>query len=122
VRLTVEEDREAIKRYGHVRPGRARGDGRCAARCPGTARTCTLDKGHRGLHVAHGTFNKVVAVWDAGTELRRPDGRQGESPWALRPFWRRVGGAWSSLGDLALLVMLLGFLAFAVDWFLRIFP
>jgi len=33
-----------------------------------------------------------------------------------------MDGASASLGDVALLIMLLGFLAFAVDWFLRIFP
>jgi len=119
VRITVEQDRETIKRYGHIRPAPVWGGGRCGARCPGTSRACTLERSHRGLHVAHGMFAEVVAVWDTDTEARR----WGQDPPSrFRPFRSRMDGASASLGDVALLIMLLGFLAFAVDWFLRIFP
>lgn len=67
MRLTIEENRDAIRRYDHVRPARGRSVRRCAIRCPGTQRTCTLERGHHGPHVAHGALRRVVAVWDGGS-------------------------------------------------------
>jgi len=133
VRLTVEEDRETIKRYGHIKPGRAWGRGLCSARCPGTTRTCTLEKRHRGPHVAH-RFKKVVAVWDTGAEVLRSEGtRTAVAPRARGEVWTgavegvldvlksRVLGLTSSMGDVAMLLLLVGFVVFAIKWFLLIF-
>lgn len=66
MKLTIEKNREALKRYGHIRPASTRGGQICSVRCPGTHRTCTLKWGHSGPHVAHGAFRRVVAVWDEG--------------------------------------------------------
>ena len=133
MRLTVEKDRETIKRYGHIRPAPAWGGIACAARSPGTARTCTLEKGHRGPHVAHGFLKKVVAVWDAGTGAAPEKPRTAVGPRMPKEVWTGslvsgMGAFWSqvvrlkpAIGDVALLILFLGFVVFAVDWFLRIF-
>lgn len=135
MRLTVEEDPETIKRYGHVKPGRAWGGGLCSVQCPGTVRTCTLEKRHRGPHVAHGRFKKVVAVWDAGREVRRSAGsvRPSAAPrtprevWTggvggpLQALWSRIVALTPSVGDIALLLLLVGFVVFSIQWFLLIF-
>ena len=133
MRLTVEKDRETIQRYGHIRPASAWGGRVCAARCPGTARTCTLEVGHRGPHVAHGLFRKVVAVWDKGSGVAPAKSRTPAGPRAPKEVWTgslvgAVGAFWSqvvrlkpAIGDVALLILFLGFVAFAIDWFLRIF-
>ena len=75
MKLTIEENRETIKRYGHIKPAPMWGSVRCSAKCPGAARNCTLEEGHRGPHVAHGMFKKVVAVWDAGINPQKPESR-----------------------------------------------
>lgn len=67
MRFTVEEHPRAIERYAHVKPARGWRVASCSARCPGTSRTCTREKGHRGPHVAHRFFNRVAAVWDTGS-------------------------------------------------------
>jgi hypothetical protein len=75
MKLTVEDNRETIKRYAHLKPAPAWGSNRCGAACPGSPRTCTLEGGHRGPHVAHGLFRRVVAVWDSGARTRTSDDR-----------------------------------------------
>lgn len=136
MRLTVEEDRDTIKRYGHIGPAPAWGAGRCSVRCPGTERTCTLAKDHRGPHVAHGLFRRVMAVWDTNGEERgsRKNVKTAVAPRAhgevwtgslfgsLAAFWDQVVALRSSVGDIALFVMFLGFVAFAIRWLLLIFP
>ena len=72
MRLTIEENPEAIKRFGHIKPGPKRGAPLCAAQCPGTIRTCSLVRGHAGVHVSHGRFGKVQAVWDKKTKAQLP--------------------------------------------------
>ena len=67
MRLTIEEHKEAIKRYGYIKPARGRGVGSCSQRYPGSARKCTRPKGHSGPHVAHGLLNRILAVWDSAT-------------------------------------------------------
>jgi hypothetical protein len=64
MRFTREENPEQVEQYSHIKPAPIFGPLRCFARCPGTHRTCTLSKGHTGLHVAHALFKKVAAVWD----------------------------------------------------------
>lgn len=130
MRLTVEKDPESIKRYRHIKPARGWRALACAARCPGTARTCTLHKGHRGPHVAHGMFKKVLAVWDANAEVRgsverlratvqtraRSGVRSRRPTAALGALWRGVVRIGDSIGDLALLVLFLAMVGFAIHW------
>lgn len=134
MRLTLEEDREAIKRYAHIRPAPVWTRTLCGAKCPGTARNCTLAPGHRGPHVAHGALRRVLAVWnersDVVTVAKRPNTAMG--PRAHREVWtgslvgflgatvERLFRALSSVEEAAMLILLLGFLWFAADWFLRI--
>jgi hypothetical protein len=130
VRLTIEEDPETIKRYGHIKPGRAWGVGPCGVRCSGTTRDCTLQRGHRGPHVAHGRFQKVVAVWDSERGARKsPETtRKAVVPkvrtevWTggpgklFTPVWNLVVRVTSSVEEFALLILLVGFIVFAIDW------
>lgn len=130
MRLTVEDNPETIKRYGHIKPARGRRTESCSTRCPGTARHCTLAKGHRGPHVAHGLFNKVVAVWDAGTGAQaaertvtrtsqsraRSDLRTMRPVGVLEALWRLVVHTISSAEEIALLIFFLAFVWFAIDW------
>jgi hypothetical protein len=134
MRLTVEENREALRRYGHIRPA-ARGAARCSARCPGTTRTCTQELGHRGPHVSHGRLRKVVAVWDGPargrhTEIRR---KRAVAP-TVRGDLRRTGFLAAvkgllgrlvrrpqySMEEVLLLVFALAMAGFVIDWALRI--
>lgn len=135
MRLTVEEDRETIKRYAHIKPGRPGKVGLCSATCPGTTRACTLERHHRGPHVAHGRFRRILAVWDMGTEVRR-SGQGAKRTVARRPrgeVWTggvgeildairsRVTRFTPSIGEVAMLILLIGFVMFAVEWLLLIF-
>ena len=139
MRLTVEENRETIKRWGHIRPAPLWGSVRCSARCPGSARRCTRTKNHRGPHVAHGVFRRVVAVWDtglkdpgsdarkllkrarkaAGTSLQSaPRDQRGMA--ALGRFWRRAIRMAPSMEGALLIILCLGMVLFAIDAALRI--
>jgi hypothetical protein len=137
MKLTVEDNRDAIKRYSHIRPSR-RGSPRCSTLCPGTRRSCTLERGHNGLHVAHGRFRKVVAVWDgparavgaveperkakgAGGAIVRRDLRDVGLAATLRAFWGRlVRRPQFSMEEFLLLVFALAMAGFVIDWALRI--
>lgn len=133
MKLTVEENRETIKRYGHIRPAPRWGSVRCFARCPGSSRTCTLEVDHNGPHVAHGIFRQVVAVWDANRKVRRseaerqtvvgptaPKGLKREpSVAAVDGFWRRVVRKAPSLEQGFLLVLFVAMVGFVIDWTLR---
>jgi hypothetical protein len=135
VKLTIERDPEAIKRYGYLKPARAWGGQRCSARCPGTARTCTLEKGHRGPHVAHGMFKKVVAVWDPDTEVHASVGRlrttlettagsgirHGDEVGALEMLRGRLGRLTDSLGEIALAVFFLAMVGGFIYWLILFF-
>ena len=134
MRLTVEEDRETIKRFGHIKPARGRSTRVCSARCPGTTHTCTLELSHGGPHVAHRFLNRVVAVWDSVTEDRVPGEtlkrasearaqsglRTRESVGVLGALWKRVVKNPASVEEVTFLVLFLAFVGFAIDWFLRI--
>ena len=131
MRLTVKDDRETIKRFSHVRPARGWRTALCAAKCTGVVRSCTLAKDHRGPHVAHGLFKKVVAVWysepavptsvEAPGRIARARAQSGlrarTSPGALKSLWSYLA---SSGEEIALLLMFLLFAKFAVDWLLLI--
>lgn len=134
MRLTAEEDPETIKRYGHIRPARGWRTRSCSTTCPGTVRTCTLERGHRGPHVAHGSFKKVLAVWNSGTgaevsnamvtrasEARARSGlRSRMSPGILETLWRFVVRTLSSAEEIALVILFLAFVWFGIGWILLI--
>lgn len=65
MKLTRERNREALKRYRHLKPARGRAR-RCGKRMDGSDRACTLPKGHRGPHASHGLFGRLHAVWGSG--------------------------------------------------------
>ena len=135
MKLTIEENRETIKRYGHIKPASRWGSVRCSAKCPGSSRTCTLEEGHRGPHVAHGKFNRVVAVWGEGVKVRKTEPkarrvagstpgnpfREGGIAAALGTFWNRlVRRLPFSIEEGFLLILALAMVGFALDWALRI--
>ena len=134
MKLTIEDNPEAIKRYRHIKPAPHGGASVCSARCPGSARTCTLKRGHSGPHVTHGTFRKILAVWDKGLDDRKSDetARQARSSLARRNpreegFLSSIKSTvqlfiprFHSVEDVALLILALGFIWFAIEWALRI--
>ncbi|MGD8361986.1 MAG: hypothetical protein PVJ04_11220 [Gemmatimonadota bacterium] len=139
MKLTVEENPETIKRWGHIRPAPIWGAGRCSDKCPGSTRRCTLVRDHRGPHVAHGVFNRVMAVWDVGVKDRGSDARraigkarrtagtnvrsaprdQGVKS-SLGRFWRRISRLAPSMEGVLLIILCLGMALFAIDTALRI--
>lgn len=133
MKLTIEENREAIKRYRHIKPAPIRGTALCSAQCPGTIRTCTLKRGHPGFHVAHGSFKKVLAVWDKGVTtaaapvkvkkavktITRPEPESTGK--ALRALWNGFLQRAPSLEEVLLLAFSLAMTGFAIHWLLQIF-
>jgi hypothetical protein len=65
LRLTVEDNPEAVKRYRHIKPASVLRKRPCATVWRDQRHTCTREKGHRGPHVAHSLFRQVVAVWES---------------------------------------------------------
>ena len=133
MRLTIEDNREALKRYGHIKPAPAWGATPCSARCPGTVRNCTLRRGHAGPHVAHGSFRRVVAVWDKGMTAGEGKPIRRGAPFA-RPVSRAVGIAVTlralrdrflqrvpSMEEILFLILGLSMAGFAIHWMLLIF-
>lgn len=142
MRLTVEEHREAIKRYSHIKPARGWRTRLCSKVCPGPARTCGRAKGHRGPHAAFARFGKVVAVWESGTGTEaspesssristardasarrrgRPVGlRTRESVGLLQSLKDLVVGSFSSVEEIVFIIMFIAFVKFAFDWIMLI--
>ena len=147
MKLTREKNREALKRYGHLKPA-GFGTVRCGRRLQETKWKCTLAAGHRGPHAAHGRFGRLLAVWGSGdgSAGAAGSGRESKSPGrASKEGGRRVGprrpvglrsrespgalerlksvGSW--MGEHAEEIFLLAFFAafawFAVDWLMIIF-
>jgi hypothetical protein len=134
MRLTIENDRERIGRYAHVRPAPGGPSAQCGAQLSGTKRRCSLAPGHSGPHVAHGAFRRVLAVWDSGSvavaseESRRNraqsrtqgglPSRRSVDPWPLLASRLRV--ILASPEELFMLILVLAFLGFAVHWLLLI--
>ncbi len=137
MRLTVEEHPQAIKRYGHVSPARP-WKALCAERLPEGTRLCSREAAHRGPHVSHGRFRKVVAVWDAQAVAQAPakaaragavrrDRPPRESPIGLpesapdaplRWLWKRASSVVGSAEELTFLIFFVAFVGFAIYWFL----
>jgi len=133
MKLTIENNRERIKRYGHIKPAPSWGSVRCLAQCQGPVRSCTREKGHPGPHVSHGRFNRVLAVWEERSKThslqKRPEkavdpatrkGLQGRGFFAgvktfFGHFIRRA-----PIEEVFLLILALSMAGFAVDWALRI--
>lgn len=133
MRITADDHPHAIHRYGDVRPARW-GRSRCGARLPDDLDvTCTREAQHRGPHVAHRVFRRVVAVWDSGPALRAL-GSERPVPLVRRrataPVGLRTPSGASRLRELAkrvlrdppveevaMLILLVAFSWFAFDWF-----
>lgn len=95
MKLTLEKNRETIKRYGHLRPAPPWGPPACGVGCPGSPRTCTREEGHGGPHAAHGLFRRVVAVWVGESGGGRTVGKRRKASAALSASARdgfREGG------------------------------
>jgi hypothetical protein len=127
MRLTVEENPETIKRYAHLRPAPLWGSVRCGVRCPGTSRSCTLEKGHRGPHAAHGLFKRVVAVWDAGFPVGRPEGiavdraeRDAFEEGGAVAAWRAFRNVVPDMESGIYLTFFVAFVGFVIYWLLLI--
>jgi len=135
MKLTIENNRERIKRYSHIKPAPRWGSVGCFAKCPGTLRTCTLEKSHSGPHVSHGRFNRVVAVWEGGTRAtksnqQRPGRVVGAATRrglqdrgfvaALKAFRGRFLQRAPGIEEVFLLILALSMAGFALDWALRI--
>jgi hypothetical protein len=134
MRFTIEENRDAIKRYRHIKPAPRWGVVHCSARCPGTLRTCSLERGHTGLHVAHGLFRRVLAVWDRGTKTptaseksKRPGrtvARVGSGKMGVVEFFQGIRGQImrreQSVEEILLLVFAVSMVGFVIDWAARI--
>lgn len=124
-------DRTTLSRYKHVKPVLPWQE-RCGRVAPGSTRVCTREPGHRGPHVSHGFFRRVVAVWEAvGQRAARPAARQ---PARRRPVGLRAKGSSSLLDrigiaakfvdehveEIALAVFFVAFVWFAIDWLMII--
>ena len=137
MRITAKEHGEAARRFRHLRPARS-WRARCGAACTGTAHRCTRERGHRGPHVAHAAFGRVVAVWEpapggvreGALESRRetrPGPRRPRRPsrrnrvpgwgaflryWLTRPFHEPE--------LFVLLILFLAFVGFSIHWIVLI--
>ena len=135
MRLTAEDNPEAVKRYLHLKAVPAWRGARCGVGCSGARQTCTLSPGHSGPHVAHGRFNRILAVWDgsgvtappASKPIRatQPPSRRRRQPGgpvqALSGFVARVMRRPAHYSEEALLLIFFLFMVgFVIDWTLRI--
>ena len=133
MRILADQHPDAVKRYAHLKPA-GRSAKRCGVRCPDTHHRCTRAKDHRGPHVAHGAFRKVVAVWDTGVAVQPSGGDEATPPSRRRRTGKPIGlpkreiGLWAGLREriartlgsveqIAFLVFFLAFLGFALHWF-----
>ena len=134
MKLTIEDNPEAIKRYRHIRPAPRAGTIPCSVGCPGTTRTCTQKRGHGGPHIAHGRFKRVEAVWDRGAQISSPrlpmkkvtktlkERERGGSGFlaGLRSAWKAIVPKEHFIEEALLILFALGMVWFAIDWALRI--
>ena len=133
MRLTLQSNRESLKRYSHVKPARG-GLDHCTRICPGTSRRCGREMGHHGPHVAFGLVRKVVAVWDGSFDAPTrppslPDRRPRPRAIRRRTTERSLLGTvcdfltapFSSVEELAWALFFLVFVGFAVGGFLLIY-
>lgn len=134
MRLTAEKNPETIQRYAHITPARGWRAVRCGTGDPESHRHCSREKGHRGPHVSHGRFGKVLAVWDRETKAvaspesvqRAAEARSGrdvrtrEKGGPLKALGTLVVRIFSSVEEIALVILFIAFVGFAIDWLLRI--
>ena len=148
MRLTARDNPETIRRYQHLRPA-GWGRARCGARAVEVGHVCGRERDHRGPHAAHGAWRRVTAVWEAGSRegssgtfspVRHPTPRAASRrrPAATRPVGLRGAAAGASDGwltraawrllsmvldieELALFLMFVAFVYFAIDWLAIIF-
>ena len=144
MKLTARDNPETIRRYAHLRRARW-GRAVCGARGSDTGHTCGREAGHRGPHAAHAWFGRVVAVWESGrvqggsggfspvssskaaaaarrpSSRARPVGLRADEPGLLRKAGRRLLRMVVEIEELALFLMFLAFVYFAVEWLAIIF-
>ena len=127
--LTRKRDGARIDRFAHLeRAGRV--GRRCGAEEPEAVRTCTRPRDHRGPHAAHGTFGRVLAVWEPDARELRPSSealsnraaargdrmaRGGDAPGLLARLSARAARIVSSPEELAMVVLFLGLVAWGVS-------
>lgn len=135
MKLTLKENPDAIRRYSHIKPSPLLGAQACGAGCPGTKHSCTLAKGHSGLHVAHGRFRRVVAVWDRHAQIQEPKritkagqeaaairkAKKESLPTRIRKIWGRLVPSSHLIEAAVLTVFFLGMVWWAVDLAIKIF-
>jgi len=134
MKLTIEQNKERLKRFSHIRPAPIWQSIRCEVKCPGTRRECSRERNHKGLHAAHNLFGKVLAVWDEGGKTpvqvrRRPAATVQKTPVAVKEGKDRSLAIKilavalkkiSSIEEAFLLLLALAMAGFAIDWALRI--
>lgn len=135
MKFTLKDNPAALKRYAHIKPAPVMGARVCSAQCPGTHHTCTLARGHSGVHVAHGRFRKVVAVWDRHAQVQEPKritkagqeaaavrkAKKDSLPTRIRDIWGRLVPSSHLIEAVVLVVFFLGMMWWAVDLAIRIF-
>lgn len=131
-------EKRDLKRYAHVKPA-APWSARCRSEDPRTRRTCTLERRHRGPHIAHDLLRRPRAVWQASAEAaprspgsraptgaRGPDERKSLRPEAaglppvLAAAWRRLARLPDHLEEIFLAVLFLAYVWFVVEWAIRV--
>jgi len=134
MKLTIEQNKERLRRFSHIRPAPVWQSIRCEVKCPGTRRECSRERNHKGLHAAHNLFGKVLAVWDEGGKAPVQARRQAtptiqKAPRSVkgsdaRPLVRKVLGLAfrriPSIEEAFLLLLAMAMAGFAIDWALRI--
>jgi len=133
MRLTLDTNRQSLRRYGHIKPARG-GQQHCAQLCPGTDRRCGRERGHHGPHVSFGLIRKVVAVWEGSAAAVRPASapapKASRRPPRRRPARERgvlrtlrdfLAAPFASLEELAWAVFFIVFVGFAVGGLLLIY-
>jgi len=126
MKLTIEKDRERLKRFSHIQRAPPWMGSRCERRCPGSRRECSRKKGHPGPHVAHGILGRVLAVWDEGARIGAAPKTSGagkvpgKKAGTLKEWLGSLPARVPSIEDSFLLLLALAMAGFAVDWALRI--
>jgi hypothetical protein len=114
MKLTVRENREAIRRYGHIKPAPRLGAARCSASCPGTKRTCTLERSGIRVQEPEGKAKRAASAIQRG-------GSWDKGPIAnLAAFGRGILRRVPPMEETLFIVFFVAMVGFFIDWALRI--